>query len=107
MDMSQLMQMAGQLKEQLGQAQQKAAATRATGEAGGGLVRVEVNGEHKVLAVHIDPTLLAADGKDLLEDLLVAATNQAVAKVSQAVKDDVGNMAQAMGIDPSALSGLG
>ena len=107
MDMSQLMQMAGQLKEQLGQAQQKAKATKATGEAGGGLVKVEVNGEHKVIAVHLDATLLNADGKELLEDLVTAATNQALAKVTQAVQDSVGNLAQSMGIDPSTLSGLG
>ena len=107
MDMSQLMQMAGQLKEQLGQAQQKARAEKATGEAGGGLVKVEVNGEHRLTAVHLDATLLTADGKELLEDLITAATNQALAKVAQAVQDSVGSLAQSMGIDPSTLAGLG
>lgn len=107
MDMSQLMQMAGQLKAQLGEAQQKAAATRVIGEAGGGMVRVEASGEHRVLAVHLDPSLLREDGRDLLEDLVAAATNQALAKATEAVKSDVGNVAQAFGLDPSALSGLG
>ncbi len=58
-------------------------ARRATGSAGAGLVEVEVNGLVEVLRCRIDPKLLAQPDAELLEDLLVTAVNQAVAKAKE------------------------
>ncbi|MBI3178400.1 MAG: YbaB/EbfC family nucleoid-associated protein [Deltaproteobacteria bacterium] len=104
MDLSNLMQMAGQLREQLAQAQAQARELRIEGEAGGGLVRVVMNGQHEVLEIVIDPKALA--DKALLEDLLRAAFNQASARVQESVRDRMGGFARSFGIDLSAL-GLG
>ncbi|MGQ9575970.1 MAG: YbaB/EbfC family nucleoid-associated protein [Thermoguttaceae bacterium] len=56
---------------------------RATGAAGGGLVEIEVNGLLEVLRCQIDPKLVAQADRELLEDLILAAMNQAVAKAKQ------------------------
>jgi DNA-binding YbaB/EbfC family protein len=56
---------------------------RATGSAGGGLVEIEVNGLVEVLRCRIDPKLLAQPDQELLEDLVAAAVNQAVAKAKE------------------------
>lgn len=57
------------------------------GEAGGGWVRVKMNGMYKVLTFHIEDNLLQKDKKQILEDLLAAAINHAVDKVREATKD--------------------
>jgi len=56
---------------------------RAIGSAGGGLVEIEVNGLVEVLRCRIDPKLLAQPDQELLEDLVAAAVNQAVAKAKE------------------------
>ena len=56
---------------------------RATGSAGGGLVEVEVNGLGEVLAVRIDPSLVAKQDREMIEDLLPAAFNAAAQKAKQ------------------------
>jgi DNA-binding YbaB/EbfC family protein len=74
---------------------------RAVGSAGGGLVEVEINGAHEVLACRIDPKLLEQKDTELLEDLIVAATNQALAKSRQLHVDAMKSMAG--GMDLSSL----
>ncbi len=56
---------------------------RATGSSGAGLVEVEVNGLGELVACRLDPSLLAGQDRELVEDLIVAATNQALAKARQ------------------------
>lgn len=107
MDLNNLMQMAGQLKERLDEAQSQAGKLTVTGEAGGGLVRVSMNGRHELTAVKIDPAALKDGDTALLEDLLIAAVNQATGQVGTGLKDKLGNMAQDFGVDMSAFEGLG
>lgn len=104
MDLSNLMQMANQLREQLTQAQSKAGEQLVTTEAGGGMVRVVMNGRHELVELKID----AAAAKDLhlLEDLVRAAVNQASARVGEALKNQMGDVAQSMGVDLTPF-GLG
>lgn len=56
---------------------------RVAGTSGGGMVDIEVNGLMEVLRCHIDPQLLAQGDRELLEDLVIAAVNQAIAKGKQ------------------------
>ncbi len=69
---------------------------RATGAAGGGLVEVEVNGVGEVLAVRLDPDLVAKGDREMLEDLLPAAFNAAKAKAQtlheEAMREMTGGM---------------
>jgi hypothetical protein len=82
---------------------------RATATAGGGMVEVEINGLLDVLRCHIDPELVAKGDRELIEDLVVAAMNQAVAKGKQlhtaALKEMTGAL-ELPGLD-EALARLG
>ena len=81
-NMGDLMKQAQQLQEQMQQAQEKLANQEVTGEAGAGLVKVVMTGRHDVRRVTIDPSLLKED-KEILEDLLAAAVNDAVRRVEE------------------------
>jgi nucleoid-associated protein EbfC len=69
---------------------------RATASAGGGMVEIEINGLLQVLRCHVDPKLVTQGDRELIEDLVVAAMNQAVAKGKQlhaaALKERTGSL---------------
>jgi len=89
-----LMQQAMEMQKQVKEAQRRAATRRVTGEAGGGLVRVTVNGHQEVLEVTIDPVVVNAQELEMLQDLVVAATNAAIANAKQLLTDELGPLAQ-------------
>lgn len=94
-----LMKQAQQLQEQMQKAQEQLAAAEVIGEAGAGLVKVTMTGRHDVRRVAIDPSLLSED-KEILEDLLAAAVNDAVRRVEEKNRDMMTSMTQGMGMPP-------
>jgi hypothetical protein len=82
-NIGQLMKQAQAMQENLKKAQAEVAAIEMEGQSGAGLVKVVMNGENMVKRVNIDPSLLA-DDKDMLEDLVAAAINDAVRKIKAA-----------------------
>jgi hypothetical protein len=74
-------------------AQEQLGSLEVTGEAGGGMIKVTMNGRHEVRRVQID-SAVATDDREMLEDLLAAACNDATRRVAEAVKQ---RMADAMG----------
>lgn len=97
--MGDLMKQAQQLQEQMQKAQQQLAAAEVTGESGAGLVKVVMTGRHDVRRVTIDPSLLGEE-KEVLEDLLAAAVNDAVRRVEEKNREMMSSMTQGMGIPP-------
>lgn len=91
-DINNLMQQAQAMQEKMQKMQQEAANAEVTGEAGAGLVKVTMNGRHDVKAVEIDAALMSED-KELLEDLLAAAVNDAVRRVEKEQQANMQNMA--------------
>ncbi len=86
-----MMKQAQQMQEQMQKAQQELAEKEVQGESGAGLVKVTMNGRHDVKAVNVDSSLLSED-KEILEDLIAAAMNDAVRKVeanSQGMMSDL------------------
>jgi hypothetical protein len=79
-------------------AQQELANMEVTGQAGGGMVSVVMNGQHAVKRVTIDPTL--ADDIEMLEDLVVAATNDAVNRIKESTEKQMAEMTQGMSLPP-------
>ena len=75
-----LLKQAQQLGGQMGQLTEEMKKRRVTGTAGGGMVEIEVNGLMEVLRCRIDPQLFAQNDRELIEDLVVAAVNQAIGK---------------------------
>ena len=85
---------AQQLQQQLLVAQQKIAAAEVHGQAGGGLVRVTLNGNGKVTAVHIDPQVVDPTDVETLQDLVVGALADAANEMAELVKAYLGPLAQ-------------
>ena len=98
-NMGDLMQKAQKMQEEMKKAQEEAAKAEITGESGAGLVKVTMNGRHDVRKVDIDPSLLSEE-KDVLEDLLAAAINDAVRRVEENQQDKMSGMMSGMGLPP-------
>lgn len=92
-----LMKQAQQMQETLQKAQEELATLEVTGESGGGLVTVVMTGRHEVRRVSVDDSLLS-DDKDMLEDLIAAAINDAVRKVERTTQDKFAGLAGGMGL---------
>jgi len=92
-----LMKQAQKMQENLQKAQQEIAQLEIAGEAGGGLVKVVLTGRYEARRVSIDDSLLT-DDKDMLEDLVAAAINDAVRKVEQTTQEKIAGMAGGMGL---------
>ncbi|MGL5290813.1 MAG: YbaB/EbfC family nucleoid-associated protein [Vibrionaceae bacterium] len=84
--MGNLMKQAQQMQERMQQAQDDIANMEMMGESGAGLVKVLVTGNHNVRRVEIDPSLMG-DDKEMLEDLIAAAFNDAVRRIAEAQKE--------------------
>jgi DNA-binding YbaB/EbfC family protein len=78
-----MMKQAMQMQANLKKAQEEIAAMEVTGESGGGMVKVTMNGKHEVKRVQIEPQV-ASEDREMLEDLVAAAINDAVNKVDAA-----------------------
>lgn len=78
--MGDMMKQAKAMQEKMAKVQEQVAALEVTGESGAGLVRVQMTGRHDVRAVTIDPGLMSED-REVLEDLIAAAVNDAVRRV--------------------------
>ncbi len=98
-DMNQLLRQAQQMQEKLQKAQEEQAKQLVTGESGGGLVKVTMNGKHEVKRVELDATLMH-DDKTLVEDLIAAACNAAVAKVADAQRNSLAGMTAGLNLPP-------
>jgi len=94
-----MMKQAQQMQEQLQKAQEEAQSKTVLGESGAGLVQVEMNGRHDVSRVNIDQSLLSED-KEILEDLLAAAVNDAVRKVEANTQDMMSSLTDGMKMPP-------
>jgi DNA-binding YbaB/EbfC family protein len=95
----QLMKQAQQMQANMKKAQEEMASIMVTGESGAGMVRITMSCRHQVQSVEIDDSLIG-DDKEMLEDLVVAAFNDAIRKVEQTVQDKFSGMASGMGLPP-------
>ena len=94
-----LMKQAQAMQDNMKKAQEEISALEVEGQAGAGLVKVAMTGRHDVKRVQIDPTLLGED-KDILEDLVAAAVNDAVRKVEAATQEKMAGLAGGLGLPP-------
>ncbi|MGW8246948.1 MAG: YbaB/EbfC family nucleoid-associated protein [Acidiferrobacterales bacterium] len=86
-----LMKQAQQMQENMRKAQEELAKIEVVGSAGGGLVEVTMTCRHDVRKIQIDDSLLE-DDKEMLEDLVAAAVNDAVRKIEEVTKEKMGGM---------------
>jgi DNA-binding YbaB/EbfC family protein len=96
--MQAMMKQAQQMQERL---QQEIAQIRVEASAGGGMVSIKMDGQKNVLAVKIDPEV--AGDVEMLQDMVLAACNEAVKKVDEETKAKMGGMLGGMGLPPGLL----
>ena len=94
MNINQLMKQAQVMQKKMKEMQEEIASKQYVGKSGGGLVTVSMSGSGEMLKVSLDLSLLKADEKEMLEDLIVAAHNDAKAKADE---DSKSNMSNAFG----------
>ncbi|MCF6325617.1 MAG: YbaB/EbfC family nucleoid-associated protein [Gammaproteobacteria bacterium] len=94
-----LMKQAQQMQEDMQKAQEELANMEVTGQAGGDMVSVVMTGRHDVRRISIDDSLLK-DDKDMLEDLIAAAVNDAVRKVEAVSQERMASMTSGMPLPP-------
>jgi DNA-binding YbaB/EbfC family protein len=94
-----LMKQAQQMQENMRRMQEQLATQEVEGQAGAGLVKVTMTCRHDVKRVTIDPSVMG-DDRELLEDLVAAAVNDAVRKVEATVQERMGTMSAGMGLPP-------
>ena len=89
MNMQQLMKQAQQMQEKM-QKQMESIVVDAT--AGGGMVSVKMNGQKQLLSIQLDPEVVTSGDRDMLQDLIVAAVNDAQRKADEAMAQKMGGM---------------
>ena len=94
-----LMKQAQQMQDNLKKVQEELAEVEVEGQSGAGLVKVVVTCRNEIRRITVDPSLLA-DDKDMLEDLMVAATNDALRRAEQAASERMGNVTAGLPLPP-------
>ena len=97
--MGNIMKQAQQMQERMEKAQEEIKSLEVTGEAGAGLVKVTMLGSHNVKRVEIDESLME-DDKDMIEDLVAAAFNDAVRRVQETSKEKMAEVTGGMSLPP-------
>ena len=95
MNIQQMMKQAQQMQERL---QKQMAELRVEGQAGGGMVTVTVNGTKQVLAIKIDPEAVSKDDVEMLQDMILAAINDAQRKADEQMQQQMGGLMGGMKI---------
>lgn len=99
-DISQIMRQAQQMQAKINEAQKKLEAMEVEGTAGGGMVRLRISGKNALLGITIDPSLMVADEREILEDLIKAAHDDARRKLETAQNDEMKGLSGGLGILP-------
>ncbi len=94
-----LMKQAQQMQENMRKMQEQLASVEVEGQSGAGMVKVVMTCKHDVKRISIDPTLVG-DDKEMLEDLVAAAVNDAVRRVEATVQEKMAGFTAGMGLPP-------
>jgi DNA-binding YbaB/EbfC family protein len=99
-DISQIMRQAQQMQAKINEAQKKLEAMEVEGSAGGGMVKLRITGKNALLSIAIDPSLMVADEREILEDLIKAAHDDARRKLEDAQNEEMKDLSGGLGILP-------
>jgi DNA-binding YbaB/EbfC family protein len=100
MDMARLLKQAQQMQARMNEMKEELAEKKVTATSGGGMVTVEANGRSEILSIKIDPQVVDPDDLEMLEDLIVAAVNEAKRRVEDLVKEEMGKLTGGLPIPP-------
>lgn len=99
-NLDEILNMAGRVQEELEKAQANLDKIEVEGASGGGMVKVRATAKGRIVGVEIDPSLLKPDDKQMLEDLVAAAFNDARAKADAASSQEMGKMTSGLPLPP-------
>jgi nucleoid-associated protein EbfC len=106
-DMVKIMKQLGDMQKKMEAAQSELSAITVTGEAGGGLVRITMNGRGEVRGISIDDTLMVPKDRELLEDLIIAAMQDAKGKADSTAQSRMASVTEGLPIPPGmSIPGL-
>jgi nucleoid-associated protein EbfC len=98
LDINKLMQQAQQMQQEMAKAQEQLASETVEASAGGGLVTVRATGNGEIVAIKIDPKAIDPDDAELLEDLVLAAVNEALRSAQSLAQSKLGAMTGGLGL---------
>lgn len=104
-DLSALFQQAKALQEKFKAMQEEAATKTVTAEAGGGMIRVTVDGSLRLRHIEIDQNLLAGNDRDMIQDLIVVAVNDGMRRAQEMVAAEVGKLGPLAGFKIPGMGG--
>ncbi len=93
-----IMKQAQQMQQKMGQMQQEMESRQVEATAGGGMVTAVVNGRQRLLSLTIDPQVVDADDVEMLQDLVVAAVNEAINKSQDMMQEEMSKLTGGMNI---------
>ncbi len=99
-NLGEMMKQVQEMQSRLEEAQAKLEDLTVTGEAGGGMVKVTLNGKGAMRGIELDPGLLKADEREILEDLIVAAYGEARAKMEKLAADNMKDVTGGLPLPP-------
>ncbi|CAA6605540.1 conserved hypothetical protein [Rhodospirillaceae bacterium LM-1] len=99
-NIGQLMKQAQQMQSKMAEMQAKLAEAEMSGASGGGMVSITVNGKGDIKKISTDPKILNADDKEMVEDLIVAAYNDAKTKVEAFMQEEMAKMTGGLQLPP-------
>lgn len=95
-NMNQLLKQAQKMQENMAKVQDELANITVEGTAGGGMVKVVANCQNQIMEVSVEPEVINSDDKEMLEDLIVAAVNQALENASKRAQEEMSKVAGPM-----------
>ncbi|GGI83723.1 YbaB/EbfC family nucleoid-associated protein [Legionella impletisoli] len=102
-NLNNLMKEAQKMQQRMQEAQQQLSQLIVTGESGGGMVKIKMNGRHEPVEVKINPSIL--EEVEMVEDLVLAAFNDAVRKVEKASKEKISQLTAGLNIPTDLMQG--
>ncbi len=98
-----IMKQAQKMKAEMDRIQAEAAAKTVEGSAGGGMVTAVANGKGELLSTRIDPEVLRSEDREMVQDLVTAAVNDALRKARELLGQEMAKMAGGLGLPPGLL----
>tara|TARA_B100000424_G_scaffold225882_1_gene186160 strand:- start:212 stop:535 length:324 start_codon:yes stop_codon:yes gene_type:complete len=99
-DFNNMLKQAQELQKKMADAQKKVEELEAEGTSGGGLVKVKINGKNVTTSLSIDESLISKDEKEILEDLIVAALNDARENVQKKISEEMSSLTGGLKLPP-------
>ena len=99
-DFNNMLKQAQELQKKMADAQKKVEELEAEGTSGGGLVKVKINGKNITTSISIDESLISKDEKEILEDLIVAALNDARENVQKKISEEMSSLTGGLKLPP-------